>query len=169
MDGLFTRHRIVRPKHKSFEWYTPKWIFDRLGVEFDLDPASPHDMESEVPAIKKYTLFDDGLSKAWFGNVWLNPPYGRDTPFWMKKMVAHNNGIALVFSRTDSEWCQLAMENCSAMLFMKGRVDFIAGLENQHKISRSGAGTLMFAFGFDNAKALSRMSDSGYFIDREVW
>ena len=25
---------------KSDEWYTPKYIFDALGAEFDLDPAN---------------------------------------------------------------------------------------------------------------------------------
>ena len=164
MDGIFTNKAIAKNTHKSVEWYTPKWIFDELGAEFDLDPCSPHDMESEVPAKTKYTVFDDGLSKEWSGSVWLNPPYGKETPFWMSRMVNHNNGIALVFSRTDTIWCQLAMKNCWSMLFINGRIQFVAGLENQHKRSRSGAGTVMFAFGEDMAIALERMSDRGIYI-----
>ena len=32
------------------EWYTPKYIFDALGVEFDLDVASPQNGPRHVPA-----------------------------------------------------------------------------------------------------------------------
>lgn len=165
MSGLFGEPNLLRSKHKSAEWYTPKWVFDELGTEFDLDPSSPHDMESMVPAKTKYTVFDDGLKKPWFGKVWLNPPYSNETKIWMDRMIEHNDGIALVFSRTDAKWCQNAMKACSAMLFVSGRIDFIAGLENQHKKSRSGAGTVMFAFGSANIGILKRMSDRGIFLE----
>lgn len=165
MDGLFTNKEASKNTHKSVEWYTPAWIFDELGIEFDLDPSSPHDMESMVPATTKYTVFDDGLSMPWSGRVWLNPPYGKDTPFWIRRMIEHNNGIALVFSRTDAAWCQEAMKFCTSMLFLSGRIQFIAGKENQHKKSRSAAGTVMFAFGSDCAEALKRMSDRGIYIE----
>lgn len=151
-------------KHKSVEWYTPKWVFDELGLEFDLDPSSPHDMETDVPAKEKYTIFDDGLKKPWYGRVWLNPPYGQSTPFWIRRMIHHNNGIALVFSRTDAAWCQEAMKAATAMLFISGRIDFIPGRENAHKKSRCGAGTVIFSFGHECATALRNMSDRGVFI-----
>ena len=64
MDGLFTNEGAAKNTHKSVEWYTPKWIFDELAIAFDLDPCSPHDMESQVPAKVKYTIFDDGLSSS---------------------------------------------------------------------------------------------------------
>lgn len=150
---------------KSVEWYTPEWVFDELGLVFDLDPCSPADYVTIVPAKKKYTIHDDGLSQSWWGNVWLNPPYGRSTPEWIKRMCKHNNGIAMVFSRTDSRWCQEAMLKCSALLFLAGRVSFIPGHENKHKCGRAGAGTMMFAFGYENAVALSGLRSHGVFID----
>lgn len=165
MSGLIGT-TIARSKKKSVEWYTPKWIFDELGLQFDLDPASPWDFESYVPAATKYTVFDDGLSREWLGRVWLNPPYGPDTSFWMRRLIAHGNGIALVFSRTDSEWCQQSMRACDAMLFMSGRIAFVPGHENAHKADRAGAGTVLFAFGPDNAIALESMADRGVFIWR---
>lgn len=163
MDGLFT-NKAIAPIKKSVEWYTPKWVFEELGLVFDLDPSSPHDMETAVPASTKYTIFDDGLSRPWFGRVWLNPPYGRDTPFWIRRMIEHGTGVALVFSRTDASWCQDAMKACTAMLFVSGRIEFVPGKENQHKKSRSGAGTVMFAFGNECAIALENMRDRGIFI-----
>lgn len=164
MDGLFTNESANKNTHKSVEWYTPRWIFDELGINFDLDPCSPHDMESEVPAKLKYTIFDDGLSQDWKGTVWLNPPYGKSTPFWIRRMIDHNNGIALVFSRTDAAWCQEAMKSCTSMLFLGGRIQFVPGKENQHKKSRSAAGTVMFAFGDESSEALKKMSDRGIYI-----
>lgn len=163
MSGMFGEKRS-ETNHKSVEWYTPAWIFDELGIDFDLDPSSPHDMETAVPATIKYTVFDDGLSKPWFGRVWMNPPYGKDTGFWMKRFIEHGTGIALVFSRTDTAWFQEAMRSATAVLFLRGRIDFIPGKENQHKRSRAGAGTAMFAFGSECADALSRMRDRGTFI-----
>lgn len=163
MSGMFGEQREV-PKHKSVEWYTPSWIFKELGISFDVDPASPHDMESEVPATVKYTVFDDGLKKPWYGKVWLNPPYGPKTETWIRRLIEHGTGIACVFSRTDARWCQDAMRESSAMLFIAGRIQFIPGRENQHKKSRCGAGTVLFAFGTECAEALSNLSDRGIFI-----
>jgi hypothetical protein len=163
MSGLFGTE-IERSPIKSAEWYTPAWVFDALGLQFDLDPSSPHDMATSVPAETKYTIFDDGLNKPWYGRVWLNPPYGKETPQWMSRMIDHGNGVALVFSRTDASWCQAAMRSATAMLFVQGRIQFIPGRENQHKKSRSGAGTVMFAWGDECASALERMSDRGMYI-----
>ena len=125
-------------------------------------------METAVPAANKYTIFDDGLKKEWFGRVWLNPPYGKDTPFWIRRMIEHGDGVALVFSRTDAAWCQEAMRACTAMLFVNGRIQFTPGLENQHKVSRCGAGTVLFAFGTESAEALKRMSDRGVYIEKDL-
>lgn len=167
MSGLIGT-TVIRSKKKSVEWYTPKWIFDELNMEFDLDPASPFDFETFVSAVTKYTIFDDGLSREWFGRVWLNPPYGPDTGFWMRRMADHGNGVALIFSRTDANWCQQAMKACTAMLFMSGRIAFVPGHENTHKANRAGAGTVLFAFGTRCADALQRMSSRGIFIRNGV-
>ena len=159
---------ISRGDHKSVEWYTPRWVFDELGLAFDLDPSSPHDFETYVPCANQYTVFEDGLSKSWFGRVWLNPPFGPDVGFWVRRMIDHGNGIALVFSRTDAAWCQEAMQSASATLFLAGRVEFVPGHENRHKKSRGGAGTVLFAFGDECARALARLSHRGvFFLQRE--
>ncbi len=48
------------------ECYTPKWVFDTLGLEFDLDVASSHHPLVIVPTKNKYTIDDNGLEKPWF-------------------------------------------------------------------------------------------------------
>lgn len=163
MSGMFGEIRAHNP-HKSVEWYTPGWVFDQLGLSFDLDPASPHDHETSVPAATKYTIFDDGLSKEWFGRVFINPPYGPSTGQWIKRLIDHGNGIALVFSRTDTNWFHEAARSASAILFYSGRIDFVPGNENKHKKARAGAGTVFFAFGNECARALMNLSDRGFYV-----
>lgn len=163
MSGLFGED-IDRSGHKSVEWYTPGWIFDAMGLQFDTDPASPHDHETHVPASVKYTVHDDGLKQPWHGRVWINPPYGPTTGQWIDRFIDHGHGIALVFSRTDAIWCQRAMAAADSILFMRGRVDFEPGHENKHKRSRAGAGTVMFAMGQDCADALDKLADEGVLL-----
>lgn len=150
---------------KSVEWYTPAWIFDALGLKFDMDPASPHDMATPVPAAEKLTVFDDGLRSQWRGLVWLNPPYGRKTELWIRRMIDHGRGLCLVFARTDAKWSQEAMRAASAALFFAGRIQFIPGNENAHKRSRCGAASVLFAFGDEAAIALKRLSDRGVYVE----
>jgi hypothetical protein len=80
------------------EWLTPKWIVDALGP-FDLDPCAPT-VRPWPTAEKHYTVLDDGLSLAWSGRVWLNPPYGKRTSRWLWRLTQHGDGIALVFARS---------------------------------------------------------------------
>lgn len=153
-------------RQKSVEWYTPAWIFEQLGIEFDLDPASPCDVITTVPASTKFTRAEDGLTQDWFGRVWLNPPYGRETSVWMNKFISHRNGIALVFCRTDTKWFQSALRHSDAALFFSGRIQFIPGYENSHKKSRCGAASAFFAFGIECVSALHNLQDKGYLICR---
>lgn len=71
-------------KIKNDECYTPQWVFDALGVRFDLDVASSNSEMIVVPADRKYTVEDDGLALPWEGRVWMNPPFSKITP-WINK------------------------------------------------------------------------------------
>ena len=67
----------------SNEWYTPsKYIEAAREVmgSIDLDPASCAMANRTVRATTYYTKEQDGLTLPWYGNVWLNPPYGRVRP-----------------------------------------------------------------------------------------
>ena len=59
---------------KSDTWLTPPEILRALGV-FDLDPCCPPDMPWPTAAAM-ISPPRDGLSEAWHGRVWLNPPFG---------------------------------------------------------------------------------------------
>ncbi len=148
--------------NESKEWYTPKYIFDALGISFDLDPCSPGaEVVSWIPTQFHYTIKDDGLSSKWFGNVFVNPPYGSDTPHWMRKLQKHGNGIALVFSRTDTTWFHDYITSADAICFIKGRVQFVPAekalfyADGLYKPKGGcGAGSMLIAYGKHNVDAL---------------
>ena len=125
---------------RTVEYYTPKFIFDALNTTFDLDPASPVDVKTFVPADKKYTVFEDGLKQDWQGFVFMNPPYGVvANRLWMRKFMNHNNGIALVSSRTDTLWFHQYAAQADAIIFIKGRIGFIDGTASVTGVAAFGS------------------------------
>ena len=147
--------------NESQEWYTPRYIFEALGIKFDLDPCGAGMVQTWVPAINYYTHLDDGLQRNWYGNVWMNPPYGSDTPLWMNKLKEHGQGIALVFSRCDTKWFHEVAPFADAICFIKGRVKFVPAQFAQAYADKlyepkggCGAGSMLIAFGVNNAEIL---------------
>ncbi|WP_408887779.1 DNA N-6-adenine-methyltransferase [Novacetimonas hansenii] len=63
---------------RSDEWFTPPEIFEALGETFDLDVSQPETGREylSVPCRRFLTMKNDGLSNAWDGFVWMNPPFG---------------------------------------------------------------------------------------------
>jgi len=78
----------------SDEHYTPKILFDTLNITFGTDVCAPVGGVPWIPAINYYDKERDGLSNAWFGTVWMNPPFSKPSP-WVDKFIEHNDGIAL--------------------------------------------------------------------------
>lgn len=145
---------------ETVEWYTPPEIFVALGEHFDLDPCSPGEGKSFVPATKHLTIADDGLTAPWEGFVFMNPPYGPATTLWMERLAQHGNGIALVFARTDVTWCQKYAPQVSEICFVRGRIYFYKG-NTVIRGGRPGAGSMFMSFGERGATALRR-SDLGF-------
>jgi hypothetical protein len=55
------------------EWFTPPYVFDALGCEFDMNVTSPgQDLTPWIPARRFVTCH--GLAAPWSGFVWMNPP-----------------------------------------------------------------------------------------------
>lgn len=109
-------------KDNKDEWLTPPRIFQPLQP-FDLDPCEPIDPPWRI-ATNGYDIRHNGLMMPWKGFVWCNPPYGKETPKWLAKMADHNNGIALIFARTDTRMFHDYIFNADAILFIKGRLSF---------------------------------------------
>ena len=59
MKSGFTHEQ--NSKAKKVEWYTPEYLFRKLGIVFDLDPTAPEGGLSWIPVRKFYSKKDDGL------------------------------------------------------------------------------------------------------------
>lgn len=140
---------------KSDEWYTPKYVFDALGCEFDLDAAAPVDRtHCHVPA--KRFITENSLYCEWNGFVWLNPPFGgrnKKDP-WLDKMYTHGNGLVLTPDRTSAPWWQRAVKKCDILLFVGYKIKF--GRPDGTTGNQPGTGTTLFAYGPQGIAALLR-------------
>ena len=133
------------------EWLTPPEIIKGLG-EFDLDPCSPINRPWDT-AKNHYHVMDDGFNKEWEGRVWCNPPYGRKCFDWIKKLADHNNGIALVFARTETiGFHEQVWQRADAIFFFKGRLKFyyVDGTQG----GSANAPSCLISYGKENTKAL---------------
>lgn len=143
-------HQSARMKND--EWLTPPEILGRLG-EFDLDPCAPETAPWPTARLHYWKAMD-GLAQPWFGRVWLNPPFGREAVKWLRKLVAHGNGIALVPARTETAMFYECVWNVAdAVCFLKGRPHFHY-VDGRRADANSGAPIALIAYGKDNADAL---------------
>lgn len=149
MKGLVHEARV----NQTDEWYTPRWIFDRLGLEFDLDPCAPPNGVPWVPARRTIDANENGLLADWEGRVWLNPPYSNAAPF-LRRMVEHGRGVVLIFSRTDTKAFQHAAAAADAVAFTRGRIAFVDMAGNERR--GAGAGSAILAFGGEEADAVAQ-------------
>lgn len=139
-------------KMKNDEWLTPPEILAPLGT-FDLDPCAPRVRPWDT-AIKHLTEDDDGLQHRWEGRVWCNPPFGAEAVKWLRRMLRHYNGIALIPARTETKmFYETVWNHADAILFIKGRPHFHY-VTGERAPFNSGAPICLVAYGQDNAQVL---------------
>jgi hypothetical protein len=134
------------------DYYTPRWIFDALGLTFDLDVACPPEGPINVPAPRWYTAAHDGLAQPWTGRVWMNPPYSKPAR-WVEKFLEHSNGLALL-PLSKSKWAQQLWDSQASCVYLYSvkfeRLDA--------KISGEAPFPLaIWAIGDDNVAALAKL------------
>ena len=142
----------------SDAWYTPPWIFDGLGVTFDLDVASPTGGLSWLPTRRFYTVADDGLALPWDGWVWCNPPYSAPTA-WCRRWAAHEpGGCLLIRADVSTSGPHAAWTAASSVYVPAKRLQFVSGVG-----APTGAvnfSTLILGRGGLMDEALHRLADS---------
>lgn len=115
---------------RSEEWETPKEFFAALDAEFhfNLDAcATKQNRKCE----RFYSKEDDALSQPWTGNVWCNPPYGRDIGKWVQKAAREIQRdadviVMLIHARTDTKWFHdfIYRKPNVELRFVRGRLKF---------------------------------------------
>lgn len=150
----------------SDEWLTPPEILQPLG-QFDLDPCAAPEPRPWPTAVRHIVRAENGLSVAWNGRVWLNPPYGGPNIVgpWMRRMVMHANGIALIFARTETAlFFETVWRAANAVLFLEGRL-FFHRPDGSRAGANAGAPSCLVAYGRRNADAIRCSQLRGQYVE----
>ena len=138
---------VAQTQATKDDYYTPAWVFERMGITFDLDVCAPPGGIPWIPAARYFTKEDDGLAQEWTGRVWMNPPYSAATA-WVRKFIAHGNGVALV-GHAKSAWHNLLWAEADGAVVPFEYFDFVGG---------SIFMPVWFAaFGAESVEAISRL------------
>lgn len=160
----------------SREWLTPPSILKRLG-EFDLDPCCPPGMpwrtakrmlsngKASANPGHRTEIVECGLAEEWHGRVFVNPPYSSANCMkWLGKLADHGNGIALVASRTETEWfVEQIWRRAHAVLFIAGRLHY-HDRTGKRASGNAGHGSVLVAYGEDNAVTLETCGIRGQLV-----
>lgn len=125
--GLFTSNKE--------DWETPQDLFNKLNEKyhFTFDLAAS---DSNAKCKSYFTETDDSLSQNWHrisGNVFLNPPYGRELHKWVKKayeeslLKAEGDIVMLIPARTDTSYWHDFIFGKAQIKFLRGRLKFELG------------------------------------------
>lgn len=149
-------------RQRETRWLTPSYLVEPLGG-FDLDPCGA---PGHALAERTYQIDDgeDGLELPWEGRVWLNPPYGKQTEPFLKKMVQHGHGTALIFARTETKsFHENVWQAATSCLFLRGRVSFLHS-DGSKASANAGAPSVLVAYGVEDAAALLRSGIPGKYV-----
>lgn len=110
------------------EWSTPKPFFEALNriFNFTLDVCATSE---NAKCLLFFTKEQDGLSQSWDKHrVWMNPPYGIEIVYWVKKAhetaMLGNLVVGLLPSRTDNAWWNTYVKGHADIHFIMGRLAF---------------------------------------------
>ncbi|HET8790987.1 MAG TPA: DNA N-6-adenine-methyltransferase [Modicisalibacter sp.] len=136
------------------EWYTPAYIFEALGEQFDLDVAAPVSGPIHVPTDR--WIHTASLEIEWRGFVWMNPPFGhqKEKRQWLDKFFTHGDGIALMPDRTSAPWWQEIATRADAICFVAPKIKFER--PDGSIGEQPGTGTCLIACGDRAVAALHR-------------
>ena len=147
-------------------WETPQDIFDRFNnvFHFTLDPCAD---SKNAKCDLYFTKEDDGLAHEWYGKVWLNPPYGKEIPKFVKKLVHEyesgkvEEAILLVSAGTTSnKW--FAMLWPYVLCFTDHRIQFYT--VDGSVCGRNTRGSVFVYLGKNNNKFAVEFSQFGAIV-----
>jgi hypothetical protein len=167
MKGIGGHHSA---KGATDEWLTPPDLLSTIGGadSFDLDPCAPI-VRPWPTAREHYTVNDNGLMLPFHGRVFCNPPYTEPYLSWfLERMQMHNNGLGLVFARTETEWFfRYVWRGATALTFIEGRIHFHYGVDTYDKKTgellgrvgdrakhNAGGPSVLVAYGAEEAERL---------------
>ena len=165
--------QLIPSASGNIERYTPSYIFEGLGVRFDVDPCAPVGIAPcREWCDSVFSLPTDGLSRDWEGRVWLNPPWTRGAKrHWVAKLKQHGNGIALVRGGVDSKWFHDNLQD--GLFLLRRRVQYLRSDQMDERPRKGNAvgglePSMLLAFGKDCVGILGRCTLEGaFFVPRD--
>ena len=120
--------RLFEQEHAATtdDWYTPPWIFQEMGAQFDVDVAAPPGGVPWIPADEHFDDGIDGLSQDWQGLVWCNPPYSAPTQ-WCYRWANHPDGIIVLRADLSTGGPAAAFAAAHAIFVPTPRLQFVNG------------------------------------------
>ena len=155
MSGQQSLLGVEQYETTTDDYYTPAWIFDAMGIRFDLDPASPPGGVDYIPAARFLTKADDGLNAEWAGKVWLNPPFSEMSP-WARKWIVHGNGVLLA-PVSKAAW-PAEVWRASRLVWLPRQPINFGGPNNAGKLVGISYATFLAAMGDECAAGLRRLA-----------
>jgi len=141
------------------DWETPPSLLEQLypAFPFDLDVCASR---ANVKAGVFFSPEDDGLSRAWRGLCWCNPPYS-DVGKWIGKAKQEAEAgavvLCLAFARTDTRWWQDNIPSASVVTFVRGRLKFSG-------MGPATAPSALFMFGEPTPEQVAALSRWGWTV-----
>lgn len=136
-----TNDQLINQDSGKTEYGTPIDIIERarntMG-DIDLDPASNLFFNQNVGTWNFFDKEQDGLSRNWWGKVWMNHPYGKENTLWINKLIneyenhAVEQAICITWASVGSRWFNGLLNYPQCFLYK--RVNFI-GLDGEPKKS----------------------------------
>lgn len=151
----FDNEKRRRPDHHARQaMLTPAYVLEpvrKLLGHIGLDPCTEPD--NPTGALSYYSLPNDGCSLPWTAStVFCNPPYGEARDRWIDRCIAEaalgKRIVLLIPAHPDTRSFQRAMQNCTSILFCKGRLKFGVLRENGRQEAASH-GSALIAFNLD--------------------
>lgn len=159
-----------REGYDSDEWYTPGWVIEaarRVMGEIDLDPASCELAQEVVGAGLYWTKRQDGCRTAWWGRVWLNPPYSAPGAFVEKLIEEYTHGnvkqaVVLLNNSTETRWFQRLLMRFPVCFFNQR----LAFWRHDHAEVGARQGQAVFYLGSEVDRFVSEFGKFGIVVRR---
>lgn len=123
------KQRVIFSSAKK-DWRTPKKLFEELSKEFDFTLDVAASVEN-AKCKRFFTEKENALLQSWNteGDVFCNPPYGRELGKWVEKArnesERHNiNVVVLIPARTDTKYFHEHILGHAELRFIRGRLKF---------------------------------------------
>jgi phage N-6-adenine-methyltransferase len=129
-DSIQPISRAYMPPSVTDDWATPRDLFDKLNTvyQFDQDVAANstnHLCDEWLGLDHPEEHKRDGLTGAWMGHVFCNPPYGRGIADWVARASQHPDLVVLLLpARTDTRWFHDLVLGNATVEFIKGRLKY---------------------------------------------